>query len=164
MKKRLTALLTIIVLSGIFFSTTALAANTSVNTVKYYDENGNQITVNGLYYNSDNYPMYNAGCYYTDADGNLVYVGGCRVYYYDAEGNLTVGKYYYDANGKAVSRPAAYPDGLGCGTYCYNAQGSAVNGTYYYDDFGNPVELPENTVPSYSSCCRRGCGSNGRYR
>jgi hypothetical protein len=39
--------------------------------VLYYDEAGNAININGLYYNSEGYPMYNAGYYYLDADDIL---------------------------------------------------------------------------------------------
>lgn len=152
MKKGLASLLVAVVFFTML-STTAFAANT--NTVNYYDENGNQIAVNGLYYNSDGYPMYNASSYYTDADGNSVYVGGCRAYYYDADGNLVAGNYYYNTNGEAVTPPTSYPSGRGCGTYYYNAKGNVVNGTYYYDDFGNPVDPPATTRRTYRG---NGCG------
>ena len=150
MKKAFTFILMLMV-AMTMFGVTALAAT---KTVTYYDEDGNQIIVNGLYYNSQNQPMFNASCYYLDADGSPVYVGGCRVYYYNADGDLTAGNYYYDSNGKAVSRPASYPGGWGCGAWYYNAQGNVVNSLTYYDDFGNPVEPPATQVPSYrGGCC-----------
>lgn len=78
MKKKLMILLAALIVITTLCSVTAFAAGTS--KVSYNDENGNQITVNGLYYNSVGYPMFNASCYYTDANGNLVYVGGVAVY------------------------------------------------------------------------------------
>lgn len=114
MKRRLAVVFAIAMMLTMLFSVSALAAS---NPIVYYDENGNEITVNGMYYNSQGRPMYNANCYYLDADGNHVYVGGCRAYYYDADGNLVAGNYYYDANGNAVSRPSSYRGG-GMGHGC----------------------------------------------
>lgn len=145
MRKMLSVLLAIVLISTMSFNVTAFAATT--RAVNYYDEHGNFVTINGMYYNSNGYPMFNASCYYTDANGNPVYVGGCRAYYYNANGDLTAGNYYYDANGNAVNRPASYPGGWGCGAYYNNAQGNAVNNITYYDDFGNPVEPPVTQTP-----------------
>lgn len=154
MKKRLAVILALAMVFTMLFGFSSLAADT--NTITYYDENGNEITINGMYYNSQGCPMYNANCYYLDEDGNPVYVGGCRAYYYDEYGNLVPGNYYYNADGKAVSPPSTYPGGRGCGRYYYNSQGNVVNGTFYYDDFGNPVEAPATTTtPAYrgGGCC-----------
>ncbi|GHU64565.1 hypothetical protein FACS189418_9100 [Clostridia bacterium] len=148
--------ITLFTLAAMFtlFSVTASAETTK--TVNYYDESGNLITINGMYYNNQGYPMFNANCYYTDANGNPVYVGGCRVYYTDTNGNLTAGNHYYDADGNIVSPPTSYPNGWGCGSYCYNVQGNIVNGAYYYDDFGNPIDPPATTQPSTNYCCGHG--------
>jgi hypothetical protein len=88
-------------------STSALAAS----SVAYYDKDGNEITVSGMYYDRQGNPMYGPGCYYLDAEGNPVYVGGCRAYYYDAEGNLIEGDVYYDAEGNPVTRGNGYRRG-----------------------------------------------------
>jgi len=151
--KKILALVLVLVMSVASFAVTVSAA--TVKTVNYYDENGNPITVNGLYYNSQGQPMFNASCYYLDANGNPVYVGGCRAFYYGANGTLTAGNYYYDINGTAVPRPASYPGGWGCGAWYYNERGDVVNRLTYYDDFGNPVDPPAQ--PSPSQPVRGGC-------
>lgn len=151
MKKMFLTLFAVVVMLTMSLSMTVFAA--SAKTVNYYDENGNQITINGLYYNSQGQPMFNASCYYLDVDGNPVYVGGCRAYYYDKDGNLVAGNYYYDASGNAVARPSSYPGGWGCGAWYYNAQGNVVNGTTYYDSSGNPVTAPSTTYRGYGRCC-----------
>jgi hypothetical protein len=156
MKKSIALVLFAIIFAAVF-SAGALAAARAVETVDYYDANGNKITVNGMYYNTQGHPMFNANCQYLDVSGNLVYVGGSRVYYYKADGDFAPGKYYYDADGRAVPRPSSYPGGWGCGTYCYDSRGNIVRGTYYYDDFGNPISPPavQAIPPSY-------CGGRGR--
>ena len=163
MRGRMLALvLTLAVVSTIFLNASAFASDTS--TIKYYDEYANEVTVNGLYYNKDGYPMYNADSYYTDAKGNSVYVGGCRAYYYDKNGNLTAGSYYYDTKGKAVTKPTSYQGGWGCGTYYYNEQGDVVNGTYYYDDFGNKIDRPATSRPEFRSKIDPPATSRPEYR
>ena len=77
----------------------------AVPAVVYYDQFGNEITVDGLYYNNQGLPVFNAGCYYLDDDGEAVYVGGCRVYYTDATGNLAAGRYCYNADGTIIPLP-----------------------------------------------------------
>lgn len=135
-------ILAVIFALAILSTTLGVTAFAAKKTVQYYDEKGNPITISGLYYSNQGVPMYNAGCYYLDENGEPVYVGGCRAYYYDADGNLVAGNYYYDQNGNAVTRPSSYPNGYGCGAYYYNTQGKVVNTTTYYDDFGNAVEAP----------------------
>lgn len=158
MRKILAAFCAVALMSTLLlgFSVTAFAA--TPKAVEYYDEQGNQITIQGVYYNSQGQPMFNSSCYYLDTEGNPVYVGGCRIYYYNADGELVAGNYYYDTNGKAVTRPASYPGGWGCGSYYYNTQGNVVNGTTYYDDFGNPVDPPQSTQPTYPRSGGRGYG------
>jgi hypothetical protein len=153
MEKRLAAM--IAATAALLFAIFAVPAPAaSPGSVDYYDEAGRKITLSGLYYDSNGYPMFNAGCYYTDADGAPVYVGGCRAYYAGPDGSFTAGSYYYDAKGNAVAKPDSYPGGYGCGTYCYDAWGRAVPGAYYYDDFGNPVQPPETTpAPRRGGCC-----------
>ena len=176
-KKGLAVILAITVVLTVIISVPAMAAN--AKTVNYYDENGNPITINGIYYNSEGYPMFNASSYYLDANGDSVYVGGCRVYYYNQNGDLVAGNYYYDTNGNAVSKPTSYPGGWGCGMWYYNSQGNVVNTTVYYDDFGNPVDPPATTptpnyptptpnyptpTPNYRGGWGCGCGWCGGWR
>lgn len=133
MKKILAIILTLLVMTAMYIVTAFAAAK----TIEYYEENGNQITVNGMYYNSQGMPMYNSECYYLDEDGNPVYVGGCRVYYYDEDGNLVPGRCYYDSDGNAVPCPSSCPGGYGCGK------------------FGKSIELPaDNHTREH---CRGGC-------
>jgi hypothetical protein len=140
----------------LLFSTMSFALSAEVKTVDYYDVDGNKVVINGMYYNIQGYPMFNASCYYLDAEGNPVFVGGCRAYYNNAKGEIVPGNYYYDAEGNAVQRPTSYPGGWGCGTYCYNTQGDIEEGAYYYDDFGNPVDPPVAQSPPVSQASR--CG------
>jgi hypothetical protein len=160
--KKISAIITALVIAASIGVVPAFAAfAASANEIAYYDESGNSITVNGLYYNSQGCPMYNANCYYLDSDGNPVYVGGCRAYYYNADGDLTAGSYYYDPNGRAVTHPASYPGGYGRGTWRYGANGDVVSATTCYDDFGNPVDPPDSPpadpAPGYprGGCCGR---------
>lgn len=140
MKKILAIVLTLLFMTTMLIVT----AFATTKTVDYYDKNGNRITINGMYYNSQGAPMYNAMCYYLDADGNPVHVGGCRAYYYDTDGNLVPGCYCYDQDGNTIPLPSSYPNGYGCGMWYYNSQGEAVNKKTYYDDFGNFVDPPVN--------------------
>lgn len=94
-------------------SVTAMAAESGV---KYYDENGNQIFGSGMYYGQNNCPYFGEGCYYIDGNGNNVYVGGCRIYYSDSDGNMVPGRYYYDSEGNPVNPP--YSNGNRNGGCC----------------------------------------------
>jgi len=155
MNKKLSVLISMIFIAALLITMSASVFSAPHNGIIYYDENGNQITVGGMYYNSQGYPMFNAQSYYLDANGNPVYVGGCRAYYYNASGNFTPGSYFYDANGNAVTKPSSYPNGYGCGWWYYGENGSITNGTFYYDDFGNPVTPPANSgIYSRGGCCR----------
>lgn len=111
MKKILATILILVVISTMFFGVTAMAAT------KYYDANGNEITTSGMYYDvngnqihgsnlyyNNGYPIFGRGCYY-GGNSNQTYVGGCMVYYYDADGNLVAGSYYYDADGNVINPP-----------------------------------------------------------
>jgi hypothetical protein len=153
MKKVLAAVLVFAAMS-VMFSVTAFAEETAI---AYYDESGNPITVNGLYYNNQGVPMYNAGCYYLDENGDPVYVGGCRAYYYDENGVLCPGSCYYDGDGNAVAPPASYPGGYGCGMWYYDSEGGIVNQATYYDGSGNPVRMADTARPraGRGGCCGR---------
>lgn len=154
MKKLLAAILVLLVVSSMF----SITASAAEKTVNYYDENGNAIIIKGMYYNSQGEPMYNARCYYLDENGDPVYVGGCRAYYYDEDGNLVPGNYYYNQNGNAVARPSSYPGGWGCGMYYYDSNGNVVNQTSYYDESGNLVSLEDlPQPPAYRGGGRGGC-------
>ena len=154
MKKRLLTVMALVLIASAILAVTALAA--PARQTGYYDEQGNRITVSGLYYNRQGHPMFSAGCFYLDANGEPVYVGGCRVYYYDESGNLIPGRFYYDSDGNAVPRPRSYPGGFGCGRFYYDADGNPVSGTFYYDDFGNRINSPQNPNGFRGgNCCRR---------
>ncbi len=154
----------VLVASFAIFSVTAFAV-TQIETdaVEYYDENGNLITIDGLYYNAQGFPCFNAGCYYLDGEGNPVYVGGCRAYCYDINGEFVACRCYYDAEGCAIDPPTAYRGGCGYGIWRYGDNGAIVNGSFYYDSFGNPITPPKQPG---NGCCGggRGGGRGGRWR
>lgn len=121
MKKISAFILTAALSSTVLFGSIAYAA---ANTVSYYDVNGNKITVSGMYYDQNGDPVYNENCYYRDTDGNQVYVGGCRAYYYDADGKLAPGSCYYDDEGNPVNPPDTDYSGYRGGCGYRSAQGS----------------------------------------
>ena len=112
MKKRCTAILLLATLISLFSAVSFAAAQTETETARYYDQSGNLITTDGLYYNAQGCPCFNADCYYLDGDENPVYVGGCRAYCYDENGDLIPCRYCYDAEGNAIDPPVSY---RGCG-------------------------------------------------
>lgn len=162
---RIAAILTLAVVCMAFTGVpVAAATNTTSDAVTYYDANGNPITISGMYYNNQGYPMYNAGCYYLDENGDPIYVGGCRAYYYDENGELVPSRYLYDEDGNAISPPSSYYGGWGCGYYRYDAQGNLANGMYYYDEDGNAVNPSAGTTPRVrgGACCGGGYGFGWR--
>ncbi|MDL2319402.1 hypothetical protein LJC74_10120 [Eubacteriales bacterium OttesenSCG-928-A19] len=107
MKKSLAVILVLTVLLTVISSVATMTPN--AKTVSYYDENGNPIEINGMYYNNESYPMYNASSYYLDVYDDPAYVGGYRVDYYNQKGDLVAGNYYYDDFGNPVDPPATTP-------------------------------------------------------
>ncbi len=165
MKKLLTVILSLVTVISIFTGTAFTLTPTESGAVSYYDENGNPITIDGLYYNAQGVPCFNAECYYLDGDGTPVFVGGCQAYCYDVNGDFIPCRYYYNATGEAVNPPASYRGGCGFGTWCYGDNGAVVNGSFYYDDFGNPVTPPAQGKPGNGrggGCC--GGGRSGKRR
>lgn len=147
MKKLFTVVIAFAAVCVFYFEAAA------AESIKYYDEYGNQVTVNGMYYNNEGYPMFNAKCYYIDENGDFAYVGGMRSYYYDADENFTPCMYYYDVYGNPVEQPDSYPGGWGCGMFCYRADGSVASGVFYYDEYGNAVQPSAGN--RRGGCCGR---------
>ncbi len=123
MKKVCIAFLLLVAVFSLFSVTAFAAPLTEPDAVEYYDEDGNNITVDGMYYNGQGLPCFNENCYYYGGDGNPVYVGGCRAYCYDASGDFVPCRYYYDTEGNPVAPPARPMPGYGRGGGCCGGRG-----------------------------------------